>query len=161
MQEIVEAFVNETRVMNDAYKEHTLRLQKQRQTAYDSLSSVDFVCSNWQDNDDLQSLQKVREHIASCIESLGDDKRAVDSIQSELNDRKKSVKDCLSVLLELYRELTISTPPLEGTNLEDQVADVLFHARPDFMYYVGPETTDANNEETVEHREQPPHSSVS
>jgi hypothetical protein len=137
MQDLVNAFVNETRVMSEAHREHVLKVEKERQLAYDSLSSVDFVCSNWKDENDIEALKLVRNSIATKIQSLGNDRKAVESIQSELNDRKETVKSCLVTLLTLYRELV--GPSSSTSVVEKEVADVLYHARPDFLYYVTPQ----------------------
>jgi hypothetical protein len=137
MEDIVRAFVSETRKMFDAYKEHLLQLQKQRTLAYDSLTSLDFVCSNWSKQEDVEALVKVRDNISMFLKSLVDDLESVNSIHREIVSRRKRVKEIMAILLDLYRELNVEDNSIiEPLPLEKEIAEELFHSHnTDTMYY--------------------------
>lgn len=139
MEETVDMYIKETQIMFEAYREHLVRLEKQRKAAYDSLASLDVVCSFWSEPEDKSALVKVRENISAYIDNILKDIKSIDSIYSEVLDRKKSIKSVMNRLLSLLRELepTESTKDVEDDE-EDPVgiiAKSLFQLHPDPSYY--------------------------
>ena len=140
MEETVSAFVSETKKMHEAYEEHILRLEKQRQAAYDSLASLDFVCSNWSQETDVSALQHVRGNISKFVESVTGDLKSIESIKKEIMDRKSTIKNTMTSLLELYRELSdddtcVISDANASTQFEQEIAETIFKTQSESLYY--------------------------
>lgn len=140
MEEILDAFIAETRAMTEAHKEQQIQWNKKRQGAYDSLASIDFVCSNWSREDDISALQKIRENISHSLEQLMEERHSIGLIEGEISTRRKKIKALMIRLLELYRELCVEDDEekkgLSTLPFEQGLAETLFHSQP-HAYYDG------------------------
>lgn len=139
MEETVDMFIKETLVMHEAYREHLLKLKKQRQDAYDSLASIDVICSFWRESDDHDSLLRIRQNIQKFIDTVTQNIKSIDSIHSEITSRKQSIKNIMLRLLTLYRDLSTD----DSRDSEDQkttpdalasITDSIFSTHPDCPY---------------------------
>lgn len=139
MEEIVSAFICETRAMHEACKEHILDLEKKRRKAYDNLASLDFVCSNWTNDADIMTLQTVRSNVSQYIETLVSDLKCIRSIQKEIESRKVRIKEAMTSLLGIYRDLcrdeVASIAPETELSLEREMAETLFEGQGKSLYY--------------------------
>lgn len=136
MQSYVDAFVNETHAMDNAYREQYLALEKRRQKLFENLSSLEFVTSNWEDEEDQNSISRVQKKISENIEKTDVDMKSIQSIKKELVDRQNEIKSCLAVLLDLYRSLSRpkETLPTEESILAQDISETLT-GRGEFAYY--------------------------
>lgn len=139
MEDTVVAFVSETKKMHESYQEQVLKLEKQRKGAFDSLASLDFVTSNWSTNEDILSLQKVRTNISNFIESLNSEITATESIKKEIQERQEIIKKVISILIDLYRDLTIveDVSCSEKKSLyqfDSEIVQSIFQAQPESLY---------------------------